>query len=256
MLGRSVTFRSEYKRGGKVSSTATKEKKPGFIKRTLGKIRKKIIPTFSEQHETATKEGKKTFTSTRAKDKGAGWFGPKRGKLHYATTQKKDVEKKIAKSKAADAKIHSPHKSEKKPVYEKATGTKVSKRGQAFAAARKAGKKFFMFEGKKYHTRLKGEEKKQPAFKVDKKGITFKLPEMSGGTAKKIKKRIGAQGGGRIADAARRAQIHGWYSPDMGMRGRNPRMGMRGGDPRMARGRGYAKGGLIKGKPKIAVRGW
>ena len=118
------------------------------------------------------------------------------------------------------------------------------------------GKKEFTHKGKKYHTRLKGEEKDQPAFKVDKKGITFKLPELSGGTAKKIKRAVGAQGGGRIADAARRAQIHGFYSPDMGMGGRDPRMGMRGGDPRMARGRGYAKGGLIKGKPKIAVKGW
>ena len=262
MPGRSVTFRSEYKRGGVAgkgkggggggTTTATKEKKPGFIKRTLGKIRKKIIPTFGEQHETATKEGKKTFTSTRKKKRGSGWFGGERGKLHYATTKKADVEKKIAKSKAADAKIHSPHKSEKKPVYEKATGTKVSKRGQAFAAARKAGKKEFTFEGKKYHTRVKGEEKKQPGFKVDKKGITFKLPELSGGTAKKIKKfvrgRTKKQGGGRIADAARRAQIHGFYSPDMGMRGRDPRMAMR--------GRGYAKGGLIKGKPKLATKGW
>ena len=46
----------------------------------------------------------------------------------------------------------------------------------------------------------------------------------------------------------------GGRDPRMG--GRDPRMGMRGGDPRMARGRGYAKGGLIKGKPKLAVRGW
>ena len=75
--------------------------------------------------------------------------------------------------------------------------------------------------------------------------------------------RLTAQGGGSIPGAARRAQEHGFYSPDMGMRGRDPRMGgrdprmgMRGGDPRMARGRGYAKGGLIKGKPKLAVRGW
>ena len=245
MLGRSVTFRSEYKRGGKVSSTT--EKKPGIIKKTLGSLRKKFLPTFKEQHAKAKAEGKGEFRSTRAKKKGEGWFGKERGKLHYATTDKPKVEKKIAKAKKAEAKIHSPQKSEKKTVYEKATGTKVSERGQAFAAARKAGKKEFTFEGKKYHTRVKGEEKKQPGVKVDKKGITFKLPELSGGTAKKIKKRIGAQGGGRIADAARRAQQHGWYSPDMGMRG---------GDPRMARGRGYAKGGLIKGKPKLAVRGW
>ena len=32
--------------------------------------------------------------------------------------------------------------------------------------------------------------------------------------------RLTAQGGGRIAGPARRAQEHGFYSPDMGMRGR------------------------------------
>ena len=228
------------------STTETKKKEPGKIKKFFGKVRKKIIPTFGEQHETARKEGKKTFKSTRKKKEGSGWFGGERGKLHYATTKKEDVEKKIAKSKAADAKAKegkgggADSGSKKKPVYEKATGTKVSKRGQAFAAARKAGKKFFMFEGKKYHTRLKGEEKKQPGLTVDKRGITFKLPEMSGGTSKKIKRAVGAKGGGRIAGAARRAQEHGWYSPDMGMKGR----------------RMYAKGGLIKGKPKLAVKGW
>ena len=270
MPGRSVTFRSEYKRGGVAGKgkgggcgTTTTEKKPGIIRRTIDKVRKKLIPTFGEQHETATKAGKKTFTSTRAKDKGAGWFGPKRGKLHYATTQKKDVEKKITKAKKAEAKIHSPQKSEKKTVYEKATGTKVSDFGQAFSAAKKANKKEFTWKGKKYHTRVKGEEKKKPLISgkgIFGKKINIPKPELSGGTAKKIKKfvrgRTRKQGGGRIADAARRAQIHGFYSPDMGMRGRDPRMGMRGGDPRMARGRGYAKGGLIKGKPKIAVRGW
>ena len=45
----------------------------------------------------------------------------------------------------------------------------------------------------------------------------------------------------------------------MGMGGRDPRMGMRGRGPGpgMARGRGYAKGGLIKGKPKTSrTKGW
>jgi len=264
MLGRSIQFRTGYKRGGGVgkgkgggggttTATTTKKKEPGKIKKFFGKIRKKIIPTFGEQHKKASDEGKKTFTSTRKKKKGSGWTGEELGKLHYATTKKADVEKKIAKSKAADLKAKegkgggADSGSKEKPVYEKATGTKVSKRGQAFAAARKAGKKEFTFEGKKYHTRLKGEEKDKPTIDWKKKKVNIKLPELSGGTAKKIKKRIGAQGGGRIADAARRAQIHGWYSPDMGMRGR---------DPRMARGRGYAKGGLIKGKPKLAVKGW
>jgi hypothetical protein len=266
MTARSIQFRSEYKRGGVAgkgkggggggTTTATKKKEPGKIKKFFGKIRKKIIPTFGEQHEAATRAGKKTFTSTRKKKKGAGLFGEEKGKLHYATTKKKDVEKKIAESKAAALKAKegkgggADSGSKKKPVYEKATGTKVSERGQAFAAARKAGKKEFTYKGKKYHTRLKGEEKKKPL--VSGKGIKKKLnipkPELSGGTAKKIKRAIGAQGGGRIADAARRAQIHGFYSPDMGMRGRDPRMAMR--------GRGYAKGGLIKGKPKLAIKGW
>ena len=268
MSARSIQFRTGYKRGGVAGkdkgggggssgTTATKEKKPGIIKRTLGKIRKKILPTFGEQHEAATKAGKKEFTSVRDTEKGGGLFSGPKGKLHYAATKKADVEKKIAKSKAADIKAKegkgggADSGSKKKPVYEKATGTKVSKKGQAFAAARKAGKKEFTFEGKKYHTRLKGEKPKKI------------WPEVSGVTAKKIKKRIGRQGGGRIADAARRAQIHGFYSPDMGMGGRDPRMGGRdprmggrGPGPGMARGRGYAKGGLIKGKPKIAVRGW
>ena len=118
---------------------------------------------------------------------------------------------------------------------------------------------------------MKGEEKKKPLIDWKKKVVNIPKIELSGGTAKKIKKRIGRQGGGRIADAARRAQIHGFYSPDMGMEGRGPgmpgpnvtggrdprmAMGGRGPGPGMARGRGYAKGGLIKGKPKLAARGW
>ena len=281
MPGRSTKFRTGYKRGGvagkgkgggggSAGTTATKKKEPGIIRSTIDKLRKKFIPTFGEQHETATKAGKKKFTSTRFKKKGRGWTGETIGELEYATTKKPKIEKKIAKSKVAALKAKegkgggADSGSKKKPVYEKATGTKVSGRGKAFAAARKAGKKFFMYGGKKYHTRLKGEEKDKPTIDWKKKKVNIKLPELSGGSAKKIKTFVGAQAGGRIADAARRAQIHGFYSPDMGMGGRDPRMGRR--DPRMGmRGpgpnvtggrRGFAKGGLIKGKPKIAVRGW
>ena len=50
---------------------------------------------------------------------------------------------------------------------------------------------------------------------------------MGGGRVKKM-------GGGRIAGAARRAQEHGYYTPDMGMKG----------------GRMYNKGGKVK-KPKV-----
>ena len=116
---------------------------------------------------------------------------------------------------------------------------------------------------------MKGEEKDKPTIDWKKKKVNIKLPELSGGTAKKIKRAIGAQAGGRIADAARRAQIHGFYSPDMGMEGRgpgmpgpnvtgrrDPRIGMRGPGPGMGGRRGFAKGGLIKGKPKLATKGW
>ena len=266
----------------------------GFIN---NKIRKKVLPTFGEQHEAAIKAGKKEFTSVRDTEKGGGLFSGPKGKLHYAATKKEDVAKKIAKSKAAALKAKegkgggADSGSKKKPVYEKATGTKVSERGQAFAAARKAGKDTYMYKGKKYTTLMKGEKKKKPL--ISGKGIFGKkinIPkiELSGGTAKKIKtfvsgkkkeavngkKKIktgvGAQAGGRIADAARRAQSHGFYSPDMGMEGAgpgpnvtgrgDPRMGMRGPGmpgPNVTGGRrGFAKGGLIKGKPKLAVKGW
>ena len=105
--------------------------------------------------------------------------------------------------------------------------------------AKKMGKDSLLIKVKNIHTLLKGEKKDKPTIDWKKKKVNIKLPELSGGTAKKIKTFVGAKAGGRIAGAARRAQEHGWYSPDMGMRGR-----------------GYAKGGLIKGKPKLAVKGW
>jgi len=55
--------------------------------------------------------------------------------------------------------------------------------------------------------------------------------------------RLTAQGGGRIAGPARRAQEHGFYSPDMGMRGR---FGYKHG-----KRAGYAIGSIIKGAKKI-----
>ena len=51
---------------------------------------------------------------------------------------------------------------------------------------------------------------------------------------RKNKKRVKKMAGGRIAGAARRAQEHGYYTPDMGMKG----------------GRMYNKGGKVK-KPKV-----
>ena len=230
------------------------EKKKGIFRKTLGKIRKKIAPTFGEQFTKAKEGGKKTFRSTRSKDKGEGWFGKKRGKLEYHT-----------RTKAEEAKAEKKY-TKRERARSGDTSKQLSERGAKFKLAKKMGKDTFTHKGKKYSTLLKGEKKKKPL--ISGKGffgkkINISKPELSGKTSKKIKRVVGAQGGGRIADAARRAQIHGFYSPDMGMRGRDPRMGgrdprmgMRGGEPRMARGRGYAKGGLIKGKPKIAVKGW
>ena len=73
LYNRQVTPKG-YKKGGRIGGVKTKtttttttksEKKPGFFKRTIGKVRKKFIPTFDEQFSKAKKEGKKTFTSTR-----------------------------------------------------------------------------------------------------------------------------------------------------------------------------------------------
>ena len=158
-----------YKEGGDV-------KKPGKVRSFFGKIRKKIAPTFSEQFGKAKKEGKKTFTSTRD-DK-------TKGKLEYSTNTKKDVAKKIASNKAAEAKRKEGKGAGadmgSKGVYNKATGSAVSSRGQAFAKARKEGKKTFMYNGKSYTTALKGEKPNK------------KMPELSGKTSKKIKKFVGA----------------------------------------------------------------
>ena len=210
------------------------KKSPGKIRSAIGKLRKKFIPTFDEQFTKAKTEGKKTFRSTRD--------DTKKGKLHYATTTKKEAKKAEDFNKRIDKGRGAKRIRKIGDKYEKTTGTKVSSFGSAFSAAKKSGKKEFTYKGKKYHTRVKGEKEKKPL--ISGKGffgkkINISKPELSGKTSKKIKRAVGAQAGGRIADAARRAQTHGWYSPDMGMRGR-----------------GYAKGGLIKGKPKLATKGW
>ena len=52
-------------------------------------------------------------------------------------------------------------------------------------------------------------------------------------------RRFGKKAGGRIAGAARKAQQHGYYTPDMGMKG----------------GKMYAKGGKVSGKKQIMAVG-
>jgi len=177
------------------------EKKPaGRIRKFVDKVRKKVAPTFGEQFDKARKEKKKTFRSTRD-DK-------KKGKLEYSTMRKKEVSDKIAAGRRDDAKVQ-PNAPKKKGTYEKATGTKLSARGKAFRDARKAGKKEFTFEGKKYTTRLKGEKEKK----------LLQMPELSGKTSKKIKKAVRGNTTGFDIQGAR-------------------------------------KGGLIKGLPKLAKKGF
>ena len=211
------------------------KKAPGKIRSAIGKVRKKWLPTFGEQFSKARSEGKTKFKSTRD-DK-------KKGKLEYATTTKKEADRAKAFNKRIDKKTGAKRVRKEGDKYESTTGTKLSSFGSAFSAAKKAGKKEFTYKGKKYNTRVKGEKEKKPL--ISGKGfwgkkINISKPELSGKTSKRIKRLVGAKGGGRIAGAARRAQEHGWYSPDMGMKGR----------------RMYAKGGLIRGKPKLAVKGW
>ena len=158
-----------YKRGGgvtgkttttKTTTTTKSEKKPGLFRRTIGKIRKKIVPTFDEQFSKAKKEGKKTFTSTRDKSK--------KGKLEYST--KTAAEVKAVKKRMSDR--------ERARVGD--TSKQLSEKGAAFKLARKSGKKEFTHKGKKYSTLLKGEKPNKI------------MPELSGKTSKKIKKFVGA----------------------------------------------------------------
>ena len=114
-----------YKRGGGV----TGEKKPGIIRRTIGKVRKKFLPTFGEQLDKARKEGKKTFKSTRDKSK--------KGKLEYST--KTAAEVKAAKKRMSDR--------ERARVGDKSK--QLTDFGAAFKLAKKSGKKEFTHKGKK-----------------------------------------------------------------------------------------------------------
>ena len=140
---------------------------PGKIRKTVGKIRKKFLPTFDEQFADAKKSGKKTFRSTRD-DK-------KKGNLEYSTKTKAEV------------------KAEQKRMPELCryrVGDKskqLSERGAKFKLARKMGKKEFTHKGKKYSTLLKGEKPNK------------KMPELSAKTSKKIKKFVGARKGGLIS---------------------------------------------------------
>ena len=158
------------------------KKKAGFFRRTVDKVRKKIAPTFDEQFEKAKKSGKKTFKSTRDKSK--------KGNLEYSTKTKAEV-KAEQKRLTNRERARSGDKSKQ-----------LSEKGAAFKLARKMGKDTFTHKGKKYTTLLKGEKKKKPL--ISGKGffgkkINISKPELSGKTAKKIKKFVGARKGGLIS---------------------------------------------------------
>ena len=110
-------------------------KRGGIIKRTLGNIRKKIVPTFGEQFSKAKKEGKKTFTSTRD--------DTKKGKLEYSTKT------------AAEVKKEQQRMSNQERARVGDTSKQLSEKGAAFKLARKSGKKEFTHKGKKFSTLLK-----------------------------------------------------------------------------------------------------
>jgi len=158
-----------YKRGGgvtdkttttKTTTTTKSEKKPGLFRRAIGKIRKKIVPTFGEQFAKARKNKQKTFTSTRD-DK-------KKGKLEYSTKT------------AAEVKAEQKRLTNRERARVGDTSKQLSEKGAAFKLARKMGKKEFTHKGKKYSTLLKGEKPNKKMF------------ELSGKTSKKIKKFVGA----------------------------------------------------------------
>ena len=75
------------------------------------------------------------------------------------------------------------------------------------------------------------------------RGSSARVGKMGGGMMRPMYKkggRVKKMGGGRIAGAARRAQEHGYYTPDMGMKG----------------GRMYRDGGKVgKKKPRVKVIG-
>ena len=146
-------------------------------------IFKKIKEKFKSKFSKAREDGKKTFKGDFSKSVPGGPGQVTAGKLEYSTKTKKEVTDKIKKDKKRSG--QRPNDPRPAPRYEKATGTKVSARGQAFAKARKEGKDSFTFNGKSYSTRLKGE--KRPA-----------TPEIKNQSAKKSSdKRILANTGGR-----------------------------------------------------------
>jgi len=159
------------------------------IKDKIKSLFKRPEKNQSEAFAKARKDGKRTFRgdfSKSAIDKGSAGGQKTAGNLEFSTMTKKEVDKKIAnQKKKVGRRDREGSEVKAKPVFEKATGTKVSSRGQAFSKARKEGKDSFTFEGKSYSTRLKGE--KRPA-----------TPEIKNQSAKKstTKNRVLVRGGG------------------------------------------------------------
>ena len=88
---------------------------------------------FRDAFKKAIEKGKKTFKGDFSKSVPGGPGQKTAGKLEFSTMTKEEVAKKIKKAKESSGRR--PNDSRPKAVYEKATGTKVSSRGQAFAKA-------------------------------------------------------------------------------------------------------------------------
>ena len=151
--GKTYKNKEEYKNRDKGTNKSNSEKSL-FIS-NIDKPKKRFQNSFKKAREA----GKKIFKGDFSKSVPAGPGQVTGGKLEFSTMNKKEVANKIKKSKERSGR--SPNDPRPAAKYEKATGTKVSSRGQAFAKARKEGRDSFTFNGKSYSTRLKGE--KRPA---------------------------------------------------------------------------------------------
>ena len=119
--------------------------------------------------------------------------------------------------------------------------------GDAFAAAKKAGKSTFMWKGRDYTTETAEERKAD--FKKESKKEQFTRKEKTG------------EGGGlsEAEGAFKTAKKQFGPNYDYTHKGKKFKSNVKGDKPRRE---GYdtmvmaKKGGLIKGKPKLAKRGW
>ena len=131
-----------------------------------------------------------------------------------------------------------------RPMYKKGGRTKKMSEAQK-QASKRTGEKVKKFAKKAMRAippigAIEGVKKGMKKFhEAGKKASIKAIKEGKLGRGTDEPRRFGKKAGGRIAGAARRAQQHGYYTPDMGMKG----------------GKMYAKGGKVSGKKKIIAVG-